>query len=138
MARGRGRGRGKRRKPPNQGKICTKSSTPIGQVFHLKRIRINQIIFEPILANVLTNYKTTKFYNSFSFCFQVYLSCEGLYNFVISFTPIPDPSLISMINVKSRLLILKKIHPPRTFPPSTFIDLLDFSTFNSSLIAVVY
>ena len=36
-------------------------------------------------------------------------------------------TLISQINVESRLLILKKkIHPPRTFPPSTFIDFLDF------------
>ena len=34
-------------------------------------------------------------------------------------------TLISQINVESRLLILKKIHPPRTFPPSTFIDFLD-------------
>ena len=36
-------------------------------------------------------------------------------------------TLISLINVESRLLILKKqIHPPRTFPLSTFIDFLDF------------
>ena len=36
-------------------------------------------------------------------------------------------TLISLINVEARLLILKKkFHPPRTFPPSTFIDFLDF------------
>ena len=36
-------------------------------------------------------------------------------------------TLSSLINVEARLLILKKkIHPPRTFPPSTFNDLLDF------------
>ena len=35
-------------------------------------------------------------------------------------------TLISLIIVKSRLLILKKkIHPQRTFPPSMFIDFLD-------------
>ena len=37
------------------------------------------------------------------------------------------PTFISLINVESRLLILKnKIHPPHTFPPSTFIDFLNF------------
>ena len=36
-------------------------------------------------------------------------------------------TFISLINMKSHLLILKKkIHPPQTFPPSTFIDFLDF------------
>ena len=35
-------------------------------------------------------------------------------------------TLISLINVESRLLILKKkIHPPRTFPSSNFINFLD-------------
>ena len=39
----------------------------------------------------------------------------------------PSSTLISLINVESRQLILKKkIHPPHTFPPSTFIDFLDF------------
>ena len=41
-------------------------------------------------------------------------------------------TLISLINVKSRLLILKKN------PPSTFIDFLDFSTLHSSFIKVMY
>ena len=37
------------------------------------------------------------------------------------------PALISLINVKSRLLILKKkIHPPTTFSPSKFVDFLGF------------
>ena len=36
-------------------------------------------------------------------------------------------TLISLINVESRLLILKKqFHPPHTFPPSMFIDFIDF------------
>ena len=40
----------------------------------------------------------------------------------------------SLINVESRLStdFEKKIHPPRTFPPSTFIDFLNF--FHPSLL----
>ena len=37
------------------------------------------------------------------------------------------PTLISLINMKLRLLILKKkFHHPHTFPPPTFMDFLDF------------
>ena len=35
-------------------------------------------------------------------------------------------TLISLINVDTHLLILIFFHPPRIFPPSTFIDFLDF------------
>ena len=59
-------------------------------------------------------------------CLRAFLRCNT------SFWPTsPWPTflstLISLINVEARLLILKKkFHPPRTFPPSTIIDCLDF------------
>ena len=60
--------------------------------------------------------KDQKISNGLSFSHMNFLKKNGLL-----------ATLISLINLKSRLLILKKkIHPPCNFSPSMFIDFLDF------------
>ena len=48
-------------------------------------------------------------------------------------------TLISLINVESKLTDFEKFHPPQNKnPPSTFIEFLDFSPLHSSFIRVMY
>ena len=50
-----------------------------------------------------------------------------------------DSTLISLINVEPKLTDLKKFYPPQNKnPPSTFIEILDFSTLHSSFIRFMY
>ena len=86
-------------------RLLTKKNQCLGQLTHLKQ-QLNSCALKQ-------NYKHQSANTD---------QCHDCENFYYSSNSI---TLISLINLKSRLLILKKIHPPRIFPPSTFIDFLD-------------